>query len=306
MGQLNRQRVIFKTIFYLVTLVSLGLLAWALRQAHSHLDIATVLWIVIYIVIAVYFVKAIAAIRKRRGFNLFIAHLLTLQLIPLCVAITILSLIPEAEVTESVAPAKEVAQREEIIFDPAQYKPLAGKPSDYDREFNDMQDKQKAAAIKNGLATFSSRADIEAKYAQLQREGKLVHISTNPSYIVRDLTYSSPYVVPKMAKLLDDIARNFQMQTCSRSQFEVTSALRTEEDIAKLKRKNGNASSDSCHCNATTVDISYTSFGIDSVNVREAYQLRLALAKTLQELRKEGRCYIKKERKQYCYHITVR
>jgi uncharacterized protein YcbK (DUF882 family) len=109
-----------------------------------------------------------------------------------------------------------------------------------------------------------------------------------------------------MAKLLDDIARNFQMQTCSRSQFEVTSALRTEEDIAKLKKKNGNASSDSCHCNATTVDISYTSFGIDSVNVREAYQLRLALAKTLQELRKEGRCYIKKERKQYCYHITVR
>ena len=59
-------------------------------------------------------------------------------------------------------------------------------------------------------------------------------------------------------------------------------------------------------CNATTIDISYVRFGEDSSNPRNLYELRLALAQTLHELRKEGRCYVKIERKQYCYHITVR
>ena len=30
------------------------------------------------------------------------------------------------------------------------------------------------------------------------------------------------------------------------------------------------------------------------------------LSGEIHELRKEGRCYVKIERKQYCYHITVR
>ena len=57
---------------------------------------------------------------------------------------------------------------------------------------------------------------------------------------------------------------------------------------------------------ATTVDISYVRFSPDKVRPRNEYELRLALAQTLHELRKEGRCYVKIERKQYCYHITVR
>ena len=97
-----------------------------------------------------------------------------------------------------------------------------------------------------------------------------------------------------------------QEKTQSKAQFVITSVLRTEEDIKKLKKKNGNASSNSCHCNATTVDISYSRFGQEGGGEQEDYHLRLALAKTLHELRAEGRCYVKIERKQYCYHITVR
>jgi uncharacterized protein YcbK (DUF882 family) len=236
-------------------------------------------------------------------------QVITLQIVPICVAVIIFSLLPDVKKPKSASTTEEEKNKSEKVADSDErkpYKPLTGKPRDYERAFNDMQDKQKAAAEKNGLATFQSRADVESKYAKLRKEGKLTKISTNSNYIVRELTDSSPYVVPKMAKLLDDIARSFQEKTQSNVQFVITSVLRTEEDIANLRKKNGNASSDSCHCNATTVDISYARFGQDGENEREDYHLRLALAKTLHELREEGRCYVKLERKQYCYHITVR
>ena len=85
----------------------------------------------------------------------------------------------------------------------------------------------------------------------------------------------------------------------------MTSVLRTEEDVKKLKRVNGNASTNSCHCNATTIDISYVRFDDDEDKPRGGYELRWALAQSLHELREAGRCYVKIERKQYCYHITV-
>jgi uncharacterized protein YcbK (DUF882 family) len=186
------------------------------------------------------------------------------------------------------------------------YQPISGKVSTYERAFNDMQDVQKRAALANGLPPFESRAEIEKRYKELRRSKQLVLIETNSKYVVRPLTYSSPYVVPKVEALLSDLADSFQAKSQSKARFMVTSVLRTEDDIKRLRRVNGNASSASCHCNATTIDISYVRFEQDVLRPRDAYQLRLALAKALHELRKEGRCYVKRERKQYCYHITVR
>ena len=227
---------------------------------------------------------------------------------PIVAAITILSILPDEESKSTLSEKETNVSECKAIDEPNDetYEPLTGRPRDYERAFNDMQDKQKAAAEKNGLATFKSRADVEEKYASLKREGKLVEISTNSKYIVRELTNSSPYVVPKMAKLLDDIGTAFQKRSQSKAQFVITSVLRTEEDIVNLKKKNGNASANSCHCNATTVDISYVRFGQEDEGEQEDYHLRLALAKTIHELRAEGRCYVKFEKKQYCYHITVR
>lgn len=315
MAKTDKETIIFKSVYYLLTLLGLGSLAWALYSLHTRSDIATLLWIFIYILLAIYFAMAIVSIRKRGGFNRFVVHVLTLQLIPICVSVIIFSIIPDEESAKSTLVTKlgtvsgDEDSDDKVDSAPIEvkhYGPLTGRPRDYERAFNDMQDKQKAAAVKNGLATFQSRADVEAKYAKLKREGKLVEISTNSKYIVRELTNSSPYVVPKMAKLLDDIGTIFQAMSQSNAQFVVTSVLRTEEDITNLKKKNGNASSNSCHCNATTVDISYARFGKDGEEERENYHLRLALAKTMHELRKEERCYVKIERKQYCYHITVR
>ena len=290
----TKHRVIFQSTYYLTTLICLGLSVWALRYAYSNLTIKLVLWILVYIAVAAYLVLAGVALYKRWGLTRLVIHTLMLQIVPLLAAILTFWFVPE----------KQVQQKVERHY--KTYKPLTGKVGTYERSFNDMQNKQKAAALANGLPPFKSRAEIEARYKKLRRDKKLVYIETNEDYIVRDLSYSSPYVVPKVATLLDDIAESFQAKTGSNARFMVTSVLRTEEDLKKLRKVNGNASTASCHCNATTIDISYVRFDEGSRNPRNLYELRLALAQTLHELRKEGRCYVKIERKQYCYHITVR
>lgn len=280
----NIEKVAVRLTYYLTTLVCLGLSVWALRYAYLYFNIPLILWILLYIAIAAYLVAAVIFTYRHKGFMRFVIHSLAFQLIPLCAAIATLC---------------QTSQEEP-------YKPLYGRPNTYERTFNDLQDKQKAAAQANGLAPFKSRADIEENYGKLRLTRKLVRIESNPKYVVRELSSSSPYVVPKVRDLLEDIAVRFQEKTQSKTRFIVTSVLRTEEDVKKLRKTNVNASTNSCHCNATTIDISYVRFEEDRVKPRDLYQLRLALAQTLHELRKEGRCYVKIERKQYCYHITVR
>ena len=293
------KRKLFKGIYYSATLVVMVLCVFALRYAHSGIDAPWYYWLLPYLLTAVYLVFAIWFIaRLKRGFYIFLAHTLLLQIIPAIAAILTFVITP------SISNRVEGLFEEEEVFGP--YKPLVGKVSTYERKFSDMQEKQKRAAIANGLAPFKSRADIEQQYKRLRREKRLVKIESNSKYVVRPLTYSSPYVVPKVERLLEDIAESFQKKTQSKARFMVTSVLRTEEDVKKLRRTNGNASTASCHCNATTIDISYVRFDQDESRPRDEYQLRLALAQTLYELRKQGRCYVRRERKQYCYHITVR
>ncbi len=280
----KRQKVLLILLHHVLTLVCLGLAVWALYNAYLYFNVRLVWWILLYVAVAAYFVGAVLFMRKHKGIWRLIIHTLALQLVPICATVFTFRLISESTV----------------------YTPIEGKAKVYERAFHDLQDKQKAAALANGLAPFRSRAEIEENYGKLRLTRKLVQIESNPKYIVRELTSSLPYVVPKVRDLLDDMAVRFQEKTQSKSRFVVTSVLRTEEDVKMLRKTNVNASINSPHCNATTIDISYVRFGMDRVRPRDNYQLRLALAQTLHELRKEGRCYVKIERKQYCYHITVR
>ena len=280
----DRRKIVLILLHHLLTLVCLGVLVLALYKAYLYFNLPLAVWVLLYIAVVAYFVVAVLLMCKCRGVVRLIVHSLLLQVVPICATIFTFRLI-----SESTA-----------------YTPIEGRARAYERSFNDLQDKQKAAAIANGLAPFRSRAEIEENYGKLRLIRKLVLIETNPKYIVNELTSSSPYVVPKVRDLLDDIGERFQEKTQSKTRFIVTSVLRTEEDVKKLRKTNVNASTNSCHCNATTIDISYVRFGEDRVRPRDNYQLRLALAQTLHELRKEGRCYVKIERKQYCYHITVR
>ena len=170
------ERFAVRLAYYLVTLVCLGVLVWALYYAYLYFNIPLVLWIFIYIAIAAYLVGVAIFAHRKRGLARVIAHSATLQLVPLCGAILLFCLVSRDD----------------------NYKPVPGKPSIYERSFNDMQDKQKVAALANGLAPFKSRAEIEDNYGKLRLTRKLVRIESNPKYVVRELTSSSPYVVPKV------------------------------------------------------------------------------------------------------------
>lgn len=94
-------------------------------------------------------------------------------------------------------------------------------------------------------------------------------------------------------------------------QIIVTSVLRSEEDVERLRRHNLNASENSCHRFGTTFDICYNRYRTvqTELSPRRAVSndtLKWVLSEVLRDMRTAGRCYIKYEVKQGCFHLTVR
>ncbi len=90
-------------------------------------------------------------------------------------------------------------------------------------------------------------------------------IADTDQYIVEDMDYSVPYLVPSGVAALDSIgarfARNLAEAELPRYRFFLTSGLRTKADQAALRRVNGNAAAGiSSHSYGTTFDISYSRF----------------------------------------------
>ena len=182
-------------------------------------------------------------------------------------------------------------------------RPLNSK--NYSKIFCDNNDIQLIAAKKNGInQIFKSREDFTL-------HPLLMEINSCALYKVNKLTHSLPYLVPSARVLLDDIAIRFQQKVqekypTANYRIIVTSLLRTEEDIRKLRRRNRNASENSCHRFGTTFDIAYMKYDkIGETTVNENI-LKDILAQTLYEMRIEERCFVKYERRQRCFHITIR
>jgi uncharacterized protein YcbK (DUF882 family) len=180
----------------------------------------------------------------------------------------------------------------------------------YKRSFGDLNDTHLAVAQKIGIKPLADRAEAE------KMKGKLVHVTSGDHYAVDSLTHSIPYLIPQAQQLLDAIGRNFldslENKGLNPNQILVTSVLRTQEDVARLRRRNGNASPNSAHAYATTFDISYRRFHkVEDPDGRPMQDvspdtLKLVLSEVLRDLRKADRCYVKYELKQGCFHITVR
>ena len=176
--------------------------------------------------------------------------------------------------------------------------------------FPDTQSVQLAAAMKWGVKRVKNRDDAE------KRKSELVYVGANP-YVHIDKLYSSiPYLVPRAAVLLQDIGQAFfdslYVKGINLHRPIVTSVLRTEADVTKLRRHNGNATENSCHLYGTTFDICYNRY--ETVQdpdgpARRAVRndsLKYVLCEVLRDMREQGRCYIKYEVKQGCFHMTVR
>jgi hypothetical protein len=181
----------------------------------------------------------------------------------------------------------------------------------YENTFPDLQEVQIEAASKYGVPPIQNREEAE------QKKKQLVYIGSSPYYKIDEAMNSSiPYLVPRAQVLLHDISRAFLDSLAIKGiplhKIIVSSVLRTEEDVAKLRRHNGNASEQSCHRFGTTIDICYNRFETVS-NPDEAPRravrsdsLKWVLSEVLRDFREAGRCYVKYEVKQGCFHLTTR
>lgn len=177
------------------------------------------------------------------------------------------------------------------------------------RIFRDGNNVHLATASKIGINPLASRDGI----SDASRE--LVAIDAEcyaESFVLDKLTHSTPHLVPEAAALLEEIGYAFQDSLRNKHKTEyrviVTSVLRTDADIKSLSRRNINSIPDSPHRYATTIDISYARFSkIDEAaeDVSE-YDLKAVLTEVLRDFRGLGRCYVKYEVKQGCFHITAR
>ena len=180
----------------------------------------------------------------------------------------------------------------------------------YKRSFGDLNDTHMVAAKKIGIKPLKDREAAE------KLGSKVMEIKNGDFYQVDSLTHSIPFLVPWGSALLDSIGANFldslENKGLNPNQVIVTSVLRTQDDVKKLRRVNGNASANSVHMFGTTFDISYKRFfkvedpdGRPMQDVR-ADTLKLVLSEVLRDLKKKDMCYVKYELKQGCFHITAR
>ena len=150
----------------------------------------------------------------------------------------------------------------------------------YKRSFPDLNDAHLEVAKKIGIRPLADREAAE------DMKEKLTHITDNEFYVVDSLT--------------------------NPNQVIITSVLRTENDVKRLRRRNGNASANSAHCFGATFDVSWKRFkkvedkGGRPLQDVSADTLKLVLSEVLRDLRQAEKCYIKYELKQGCFHITAR
>lgn len=180
----------------------------------------------------------------------------------------------------------------------------------YKRSFGDLNDVQLKAAKNLGIRPIQSRKDAE------DLSERLVEIDSCEFYDVDRLTHSVPFLIPKANDLLNNIGKNFLDSLANKGlnpyTVIVTSVLRTKDDVKRLRRTNGNASMNSCHCYGTTFDISWKRFNrVEDPDGRPLEEVRwdtlkLVLSEVLRDLRKSDKCYVKYELKQGCFHITAR
>ena len=179
----------------------------------------------------------------------------------------------------------------------------------FGRAFPDQNDVQLVAAKKWGVKPVYDTHEAE------KRKNELVYVGSNPYFHVDPLRTSIPYLVPRASILLQDIGRVFydslQIKGVPLHKIIVTSVLRSKCDVARLQRRNFNATTNSCHQYGTTFDIAYNRYKtVAEPGVhRRAVQndtLKWVLSEVLNDMREQGRCYVKYEVKQGCFHITVR
>ena len=182
------------------------------------------------------------------------------------------------------------------------------------------------------------RVEDEEAQDSLLAAGRLIELEDSTGYwIVRPGT-SPARVVPDVRALLEALGGRFQEKLAEMGlppyRMEITSALRTAEQQARLRRNNANAAAGvSSHEFGTTVDLSYAAFAppaevpaeimdgvaedlrpyirriadlaFESVSARKSRELGRIFGQVLAEAQEEGIILVIYERQQTVYHLTV-
>jgi hypothetical protein len=183
---------------------------------------------------------------------------------------------------------------------------------------------QVASAQRLGL-----RVSGDAETQRLVRAGRLVALGDSTEFwILRDMDHSTPYVTPDTRANLEALGRRFHARLdrlgLPRYRMKVTSALRTDDTQADLRRINSYASQTrSAHEFGTTVDVSHERFAVpapgadasgawelradmlEELGKEHARVLQAELGRTLAEMRTQGAVHVMMENKQPVYHFTL-
>ena len=198
-----------------------------------------------------------------------------------------------------------------LALGPIENHPVRIYDVNFSREFNDLNDVQLAVAQAIGVPPVADREAAE------KIKSKLVKLEDTDTYVIDSLTHSIPYLIPSAKSLLDDIGRVFQDSLSSKGlnpyKLVVTSVLRTDDDVARLRKGNVNATENSTHRYGTSFDLSYWRYvkipdlrGRPYEDVPPEY-LRAVLSQVLKDFHDQpGVCFVKYERQQNCFHVTVK
>ena len=177
----------------------------------------------------------------------------------------------------------------------------------------------------------------EGDLAALVARGRLVPLATTDGYVVRVLEHSKPFVTPATLAWLDGTSRRFQERLADAGlppfRLVVSSALRTADLQADLRRTNRNATSGrSSHEFGVSIDLDHTDFRAPSAvpplrlpvsdaqadladyvsrlhtdDLARAYWPHLfgVLARVMADEQAEERALVLLESEQPVFHVTV-
>ena len=187
-------------------------------------------------------------------------------------------------------------------------------------------------------ARISSRVPTEEARDSMVAAGQLIELEDSTRHwIVRERT-APAFVAPELRAVLMIAGERFQARLAEMDlppyRIEITSALRTAEHQARLRRRNANAAAGvSSHEFGATVDVSYAAFAppeeaaaevtagapdelrphleriadlaLESVSGRKSRELGKIFSAVLRELQDEGLALVIYERQQTVYHLTA-
>ncbi len=170
--------------------------------------------------------------------------------------------------------------------------------------FNDSNDTHLAALEKTAFVPITSLRAAYDETVPIRR------VETCREFCLDSLSHSLPYMQADALDTLKALGQAFsdsvEARTGHRYRMIVTSVLRTNGCIKKLRRHNGNAVDNSAHRFGRTIDITYINFVDDGSGViLNQEDLKNTLAEVIYNLQRRGGCYVKYESHQSCFHITI-